>query len=84
MMDYGMMENSNKDNVTIRMENHTMGIGLTESHMAEGSNRGLMEENTMECGKWANQSVMGKRSILMVKQERESGKMELLWNKVKI
>ena len=83
MMDCGMMENLNRDNVTIQMENHTMGIGLMASHMAEESNLGLMEENTMECGKWANQSVKGKRSILMEKQEMECGKMELLWSKVK-
>lgn len=81
MMDCGMMESSNRDNVIIQMENHTMGIGLMVSLMAEELNHGLMEENMMECGKWASQQVMVKRSILMVKLEKESGKMELLLNK---
>ena len=77
-MDCGMMEGSNRDNVTIQMENHTMGIGSMVNLTAEESNRGLMEGNMMGCGKWASQLVKAERSILMGKQERESGKMEHL------
>ena len=47
-MDCGMMEGSNRDNVTTQMENHTMEIGLMASLMAEELNHGLMEENMME------------------------------------
>lgn len=77
-----MMENSSRASATTRMARSTMETGSMASRMVEASSHGLMGGSMMDSGIWANQWVKARRSILMERRERGSGKMELSSNQV--
>lgn len=81
-MDFGKMENSNKDSATTLMEKPMMGNGWTANLTERVLNLGQMAESMTANGKWASQLVVERRSILMGRPKMESGRMAPLLSQV--
>ena len=81
-MDFGKMENSNKDSATTLMEKPMMGNGWTANLTERVLNLGQMAESMTANGKWASQWVVDRRSILMGRPKMESGRMAPLLSQV--
>lgn len=68
------MANSTKENAHTLMEKYTKASGEMVSPVAKASKLGQMAESTMVCGEMASLLEPVKRSILMAKPKKATGK----------